>query len=320
MAFSVQADEPFSLPKLLKDALQKVDNVLSTINFLHKTIEDISNGYQPKPKDHVWKTFVSEAEAAIAAIKSAPSPTDFDGSPYTFDPIALRGCNSRGRAMPKVSGLVSELEEAIGRGETVARRLGDNIKRAESAQDSLRDLIKIYEELIKSASGVETLREYFTWNWYDMQGSVSHALAEYKSALSDKLKKTQSEINIAKTKYDNFIGNVNDIIGKVCNLDGVWRGSVRNSANGQDIGLVVTLKEQGSFGSMEYSCQIEFATGEKYTASYVNWNVGKLVFERPYGSSPEHFEYELSPGYDSMTGTVTWPGGSGTSTLRLQLS
>ena len=115
-----------------------------------------------------------EYRNAAAELKSAPLPTDFDKTKYSFSLDELTNCATRDASLAKARGFLKELQEAQLRGQQAVANLDQSLSEADDARKTLKYLIEVYDKLIT----VPIYNSIFTWDWFELNTNVSSSLGE----------------------------------------------------------------------------------------------------------------------------------------------
>jgi hypothetical protein len=230
-----KADSYIGLGLNLSKALKKVHTFYTDLAFVEQQIEDIKRGNQPEAKNDSWKTIVDKAEKLSKEIDGITYDTKFDESQFSVSLEEVMHCHLRSEAFQKMTGYQSKLKTLVSEATEVEKQLGVAI---DNSQKAIEATIRLKKAAAEMSSNL-MFKDYFAWNWFDLETKVGPALAKIRDSLRRKSKSVLEVKKIAAIRLDNYGANFELIKNSDCLLVGTWKGVMEQPSVRLEISIEV---------------------------------------------------------------------------------
>lgn len=206
---------PASLPKLvigIAKSLNKVKGGIEKIQQVKSLVQEIEMGKNPSVRDNPWASLAEDYKSIAEELETAPLPTDFDAKQYAVSLDDFRRCSTRPRSLQKLEGYLSELRDAVARGESALADIQEFESEATKARVALHYLIRVHDKLVN----VPIYGEIFQWNWFELNNSVLGKLNRVDSAITKHKRKITENNKLIKEKVSNLESNLTSIKDLPC--------------------------------------------------------------------------------------------------------
>jgi hypothetical protein len=302
-------------PDLLKlsvkvyEAISKANEALEDIKNVEQVVRDIENGETPSVTENKWAKLGEKYSTVAKEVRQAPLPTDFDQKKYKVELNDLQSCATREKSLTKIKGFLQELKEAQVRGQNSIIDLDKSLFEADKSREALTYLIKVHEKLVD----VPIYGSIFTWDWFELNTSVSTSLGDLTSALKFQRQKIDAELKKLSLYIPNLEGNLTLFDLSQCSIVGRWEGKRIPSFNPNGgTPFSVEFKMLGSSYSGTMTFQLFSTVTENL--SVINLLGQQIEFKT---ASSTLCKGTISSNYQQITGTMITPAGKPSGTCNL---
>lgn len=285
-------------------ALKDADSAFDDLKNVQTVVKDMEAGKTPSVKENRWAQVAKKYQDAAAAVAQAPLPTAVDPSQFRVSLDQLRDCAVRPNTLKTLEAYLTELKNADARGADGI----DQIKAREADADAAMEVLKYAIDVHTKLISIPVYGEIFTWDWFELNESVSKSLHLLRSKLKrwrDMIESERQKLSIAIPNLDS---NIQSLRALRCSLFGLWDGNISDGKKTYGFELWLVKGNAGTDCTFRFNHNNDMAG----TCIVLKLEPRTVSVQLAFNPDPQTITGTPSLDYTSITGTWILPASSTT--------